>query len=104
MLLSFKKTIKIRKNVKRPYWWNEELKKQNKNSIYIKRNISKEILFKTTVDWRKQNYSLTKLKIKHRKTGLINASYHLKVHVHPKRQEDRKYSVTFSRCRWNTCI
>ena len=48
------KTIKIRDNVKRPYWWNEEVKRQKQNSIHNRRNISKEILFKTEVDWRRQ--------------------------------------------------
>ena len=37
-MLSFKKTIKIRKNVKRPYWWNEEQELNLHQKKYKQRN------------------------------------------------------------------
>ena len=52
-------TIKIRENIKRPYWWNEEVKRQSKNSTLNRRNIRKEILIKTEIDLKRQTYILT---------------------------------------------
>ena len=37
-----KTTVKIRDNIKRPYKWNEEVKRQSKNPTFNRRNISKK--------------------------------------------------------------